>query len=1703
MPNKPENAKPTDDQLNDDQQSPPESVLADAELNTRIVTAMAAYQQSDITSGSKSTQWLPEVHFDESVSKESPPQGRLGYTAMEGVALKMHKAMHESAWLGLTTSADHEKVMELLRPLNAADSARLEQIYARKYDQPLRSTLAQQLGEGTIEYAQAISQLNRQDGKTNDAGALMVALKRINEDPEAGNIALRAVFSTLNQQQVKELGRKFGQDYHQSWTAALNELGTAVTPQTHKAIQAALRGTDHKTSADVEEVARAAVREDDTRLFSEAIRGDSPAAIQARKDLKADEKLVSQLDSVALDYLNEGRVSLKTIAEENSGKWIFNSKESIDSACLNASDTERAQFARGRTLAYEGGQSFTQAEKDALDYHWKIHQAFHRAGNPAEATLWEDHLLHGRTTLVGELAESVNAGDGVNGLMSAVENISEADWQSLKDPKKREHFNGYVRNSMAAMGVEESDSQGVLDLLAAKADCTTYEEAKNVRRRLREAIKDSEQSRFLGMGTTYDPKSILENIGALNKSDAALLHTNNSFFPDIKRFIDEESGFNDDQKAYAHRMIDKAAYTGLPAEHTPGDLKLRALAFADGEQKGRNEADEPLNEHKYSGDGRQLFHDNHDEALQAESGAKPDGTLLALRRATDEFHNDLEDHQSAHRTLPGELQKRRDEHCQTTLEQHRQAKEKIAEVVASAGLTTGVVVAGLLAAPASGGTSILAAGLYLSAAAAATGAAYTVGVKSAVIGDDYTADRIAGDAVRGGVMGAFSFVVPPGATGAAGALQGVKGATSLQLARQAGWSGAFGAGSNAFATACEIPFSEQESVAGELATSTTVGGVVGALMPVAFRGVSRTFSRVTADGASVDIPAPVFQTAQQSEQSLSATPVIGDARDGFLDGLGWPAKAQVEGITSAPQQSASAARPVSVTADAPGTVPSTAQAAGDAPHVAATAEAAQTVSATEAPKTVPATTDAPHTVSTTADAPQSVSATATDAPQSVYAESAASQQALPDDGREISLPWVSEKRWRDYRDQQSSRATEIMETARRLRQEGNYDEAVRKLEKAAALRQEIYGPRHPSFGETLAELGDLHVSMGDYAKAERLLQKAHDIRNGPIRFGSAVTPDMLGPTDIKISNALGHVYAATDRLPEAQEAFIHSYNLQKYMLESGAQYEEAAVDRAWATAASLASVYSRRGRKEDADRLYEAFNTPGTPFPTIDPYGQVSMVYLNPARLEQQSTKAMELITSARELGRAGNPAEAIENIQKALRIRQEIYGHDHPLVIEGAAELGEQLVRAQRLEVAEYYLDHVTDLLSRASRHSENLQNEITERARLTALNALGKVYAYSGRLDKAEEVLERAADIRWKRHAMQLDTSEDPSWAEPIELLGGVYRNQGKLEKAESLFRHLETSDAPPDIHYATTGGKQSTAPGTVGGDKSAAAENQHYLVGSELAAVGQELCDESKYAEAIEKFQQTITVRAMRYGPDHPSIADGLARLADVYIRSDNLAQAEPLLNRARQLLSQQTLDTSEFARRTFDEANIRTLNGLGRLYYLSGRAQEAEEALRQSWGIQWNRYALNQSAPSDPAWQNTINDLAAVYLQLGKPDEANRLLHALGNFDSVPPVVTPSAVPDKTFQSIDEFRQVVASREQAYGAQHPLVGESLSQLGDELIRANRLAEAETVLERARFILRRPWAAAGEISLEAYEQAQIRTEQALQTIRLLGGR
>ncbi len=444
------------------------------------------------------------------------------------------------------------------------------------------------------------------------------------------------------------------------------------------------------------------------------------------------------------------------------------------------------------------------------------------------------------------------------------------------------------------------------------------------------------------------------------------------------------------------------------------------------------------------------------------------------------------------------------------------------------------------------------------------------------------------------------------------------------------------------------------------------------------------------------------------------------------------------------------------------------------------------------------------------------------------------------------------------------------------------------------------------------------------------------------------------------------------------------------------------------------------------------------------------------------------LLKTAQYLRDRGQYIEAEPLFQRALHIREQALGPDHPEVALSLNNLANLYREQGKYAEAE-------PLYQRALYISEQaLGPDHPEVA--PSLNNLANFYREQGKYAEAEPLFQRALHI-WE----QALGPDHPQTAYPLNNLANLYQEQGKYTEAEPLYQralHIWEQALGPD-HPQTAYPLNGLAVLYSSQDKYAEAEPlfqralhiweqalgpEHSQVAYPLNNLANLYQEQGKYAESQPLFQRALHIWEQALGPDHPQIARALNNLAWLYRGQGKYTEAEPLYQRALHIWEQ--------ALAPHHPEVAYPLNGLAEVYREQGKYTEAEPLYQRALHI-WEQ-ALG---PDHPQVAYSLNNLAILYQEQGKYTEAEplfqRALHiweqALGpDHPQVAYSLNGLAVlyssQDKYAEAESLFQRALRIWEQVPGPEHPRVAYPLNGLANLYSSQSKYTEAEPLYQRA---------------------------------------
>ncbi len=531
-------------------------------------------------------------------------------------------------------------------------------------------------------------------------------------------------------------------------------------------------------------------------------------------------------------------------------------------------------------------------------------------------------------------------------------------------------------------------------------------------------------------------------------------------------------------------------------------------------------------------------------------------------------------------------------------------------------------------------------------------------------------------------------------------------------------------------------------------------------------------------------------------------------------------------------------------------------------------------------------------------------------------------------------------------------ARRALEEAQRLREVGQYAEAVPFVERALAIQEEVLGRNDSEVANSLNELGVLYLFQGLPARAEPPLQRALGIFEASLGKGH--------PNAAAALNNLASAYVAQGRYEDAEPL------LERALASLEAALGKGHLDVA-AALKNLADAYVPQRRYEQAEPLLRRALA-------------IREAALGPDHLDvAYSLDAVSHLYATQRLYSRSEPLD-----QRALAIRERALGQGHPEVATSLTRLAYGYVEEERYSQAE-------PLLRRALAIREAAFGESHPDV-ASALNELGVLYQRQELYAQAEPFFQRALTIRER-----ILGPGHPTVASALNNLATIYEGQGLHEQAEPLFQraitiaeaawgkdHLEVATM---LHNLTTLYMRQ-------GLYARAEPLLQRMLAIEEGALGQDhpnvvgLLDQlaslyvavGLYTRAEHLLQRALASREATGGKYSMEVAPSLIALADLYVRQRLHARAEPLLKRALGIFELWNAASGQY-----HPGSALLANDLGVVYLAMGLYKQAEPLLRYSLAMKEEGLG-----PAHPEVASALHTLANLYEEQGLYKQAEPLL-----------------------------------------------------------------------------------------------------------------
>jgi CHAT domain-containing protein/Tfp pilus assembly protein PilF len=452
--------------------------------------------------------------------------------------------------------------------------------------------------------------------------------------------------------------------------------------------------------------------------------------------------------------------------------------------------------------------------------------------------------------------------------------------------------------------------------------------------------------------------------------------------------------------------------------------------------------------------------------------------------------------------------------------------------------------------------------------------------------------------------------------------------------------------------------------------------------------------------------------------------------------------------------------------------------------------------------------------------------------------------------------------------------------------------------------------------------------------------------------------------------------------------------------------------------------------------------------------------------------EANRLHTEAMKFLDKGPYRDGIDIAKRAVALREQALGPEHPKVAESLNTLGGLHARSGNFSSAESAHQRALAIREKV------LGPEHPDTAR--SLSNLGALYLNTGAYAQAETFYERALAIEEKAYGTEhFETS--------VEMIGlaDVYSKTAAYERAESLYQRAlaindRLADAKPELLakllnrfgalYYQMGAYARAKPlcqrALVIAEKTFGPE--HTEVAWPLGCLAILAFATGEYVEAEALSRRSLAIQEKTLGSEHPNIAKVLNSLGTLYLRTGAYAQAEAMFRRALAIVEKMPVAEPS--------TKAHALHNLAIMYLEMGSPVSAEPVLRQALSI-----AESALGAEHPFTASIVANLGVSHLKMGAYDRAKPLLkRALAlaedveggpdRSDTADAIHSLATLYSDTGAHLDAMRlyqRAVAIYEKKLGAEHPRTGQALKSLAVAHWARSERQRALSLLERVQRI------------------------------------
>ena len=495
-------------------------------------------------------------------------------------------------------------------------------------------------------------------------------------------------------------------------------------------------------------------------------------------------------------------------------------------------------------------------------------------------------------------------------------------------------------------------------------------------------------------------------------------------------------------------------------------------------------------------------------------------------------------------------------------------------------------------------------------------------------------------------------------------------------------------------------------------------------------------------------------------------------------------------------------------------------------------------------------------------------------------------------------------------------AKAVSQKALELFRGGQLSIAIAIADQARGIYEEVLGPKHPKYADSLIKLGIVYRSSGDVQQAEKLFRETVAIRSKAL--------GQEHPSYAKSLSTLADLYRLMGDYKRAEPLLLQSKTINEKVFGS--------VDRNYAKSLEeLASLYRAMGDYARAEPLcLESISI------TEKVFGREHPSYAN---------RLSELADLYRSMGE-NDRAEPL--FLKSISITEKVFGKEHPNYATALSSLARLYVAMGDYERAEPLFMEVRSVLHKV------LGEKHPVYAR--TLRELGNLYQATGDYMRAEPLFMEAQSVQQKTlgeknrdyaitltslanlyqamgengravtlYVKSLSITEDiygnehPEYAIILSNLAVAFHKQGEFERAErmlqqskSIFENARLLDHPGFANilnslgflYESAGEHARAEPlllkskAIIG--KVLGKEHPHYANTLNTLALVYESNDKPR--QAVQLLLEAKAIRERVLGKKHPEYANSLSNLAAIYSDLHNYKDAESLSRESKSIVEE---------------------------------------------------------------------------------------------------------------------------------------------------------------------------------------------------------